>query len=37
MIDADQAARTFKTAWFTKAARKARIKDAELCEAIRGS
>lgn len=26
--------RTFKTAWFTKAARKARISDAELCEAI---
>lgn len=26
--------RTFKTAWFTKAARKARIKDAELCKAI---
>lgn len=27
--------RTFKTAWFCKAARKARIPDAELCEAIR--
>ncbi|MDR2189400.1 MAG: type II toxin-antitoxin system RelE/ParE family toxin [Azonexus sp.] len=27
--------RTFKTAWFAKAARKARIADAELCEAIR--
>lgn len=26
--------RTFKTAWFTKAARKARISDTELCEAI---
>ena len=26
--------RTFKTTWFTKAANKARIKDAELCEAI---
>lgn len=26
--------RTFKTAWFVKAARKARIKDDELCEAI---
>ena len=26
--------RTFKTAWFTKAAKKARIDDAELCEAI---
>jgi hypothetical protein len=27
--------RTFKTAWFAKAARKAAITDAELCEAIR--
>lgn len=27
--------RTFKTAWFAKAARKARIADEELCEAIR--
>ncbi len=26
--------RVFKTAWFTKAARKASIKDDELCEAI---
>lgn len=26
--------RTFKTAWFSKAARKAGITDAELCEAI---
>lgn len=26
--------RTFKTAWFAKAARKARIRDDELCEAI---
>lgn len=26
--------RTFKTAWFAKAARKARINDAELCRAI---
>jgi len=26
--------RTFKTAWFAKAAKKARIDDAELCEAI---
>ncbi|MGJ4890462.1 type II toxin-antitoxin system RelE/ParE family toxin [Bradyrhizobium sp. HKCCYLR20261] len=25
----------FKTAWFSKAARKARIRDDELCEAIR--
>ena len=29
------AERTFKTAWFAKAARKARITDAELCKAIR--
>ncbi|KQP22534.1 type II toxin-antitoxin system RelE/ParE family toxin [Pseudorhodoferax sp. Leaf267] len=28
------AVRTFKTAWFDKAARKARITDAELCRAI---
>jgi hypothetical protein len=27
--------RVFKTAWFSKAARKARIVDAELCSAIR--
>jgi hypothetical protein len=27
--------RTFKTAWFARTARKARITDAELCEAIR--
>ena len=26
--------RVFKAAWFAKAARKARIKDGELCEAI---
>jgi len=26
--------RTFKTAWFSKAARKARIRDPELCKAI---
>lgn len=26
--------RTFKTAWFAKAAKKARIDDAELCKAI---
>jgi hypothetical protein len=32
--EADETARTFKTAWFTKAARKARIQDKELCEAI---
>jgi hypothetical protein len=34
MADADKTMRTFKTAWFSKAARKARIKDDELCEAI---
>lgn len=34
MTDAEETARTFKTAWFAKAARKARIKDKELCEAI---
>lgn len=30
-----EAARVFKTAWFAKAARKARIYDDELCEIIR--
>lgn len=30
-----KASRVFKTAWFSKAAKKARIKDSELCEAIR--
>jgi len=35
MIDAEDLMRTFKTAWFSRAARKARIKDDELCEAIR--
>ena len=34
MGKADEAARAFKTAWFSKAARKAHIKDDELCEAI---
>jgi hypothetical protein len=34
MTDAEETARTFKTAWFAKAARKALIDDAELCEAI---
>jgi hypothetical protein len=34
VVDAEQSARVFKSAWFAKAARKARIKDAELCEAI---
>jgi hypothetical protein len=28
-------ARAFKTAWFSKAARKARIEDEDLCDAIR--
>ena len=35
MIDAEQTARAFKTAWFSKTARKAHIKDDELCEAFR--
>ena len=34
MAGAEQTERTFKTAWFAKAARKARIKDDELCQAI---
>ena len=34
MIDAEGTARAFKTAWFTKAARKARIEVNELCDAI---
>ena len=34
MTDVEQTARAFKTAWFAKAARKAHIKDDELCEAI---
>lgn len=34
MADVEQSARMFKTVWFSKAARKARIKDNELCEAI---
>jgi hypothetical protein len=34
VTDADRAARVFKTAWFAKAARKAHITDAALCEAI---
>ncbi len=33
--DNNQMQRVFKTAWFSKAARKARIVDTELCEAIR--
>lgn len=35
MTDDDEASRAFKTAWFSKAARKARIRDDELCEAFR--
>lgn len=34
MTDAEETARTFKTVWFAKAARKALIDDAELCRAI---
>ena len=34
MPHGDKVARVFKTAWFAKAARKARIKNEELCEAI---
>jgi hypothetical protein len=34
MVDAKETARTLKTAWFTKAASKARINDVELCDAI---
>lgn len=34
MADAGEATRVFKTAWFSKAARKAHIKDDELYEAI---
>ena len=34
MADAEETTRAFKTAWFSKAARKARITDDELCEAI---
>jgi hypothetical protein len=33
--DAGKSERVFKTAWFTKAARKAHIPDEELCSAIR--
>lgn len=33
--DNNQMQRVFKTAWFSKAARKAHIPDAELCEAVR--
>jgi hypothetical protein len=34
MTEADGVARVFKTAWFTKAAKKALIKDGELCAAV---
>jgi hypothetical protein len=34
MIEADGTARVFKTRWFARTARKARIKDDELCETI---
>ncbi len=34
MTLAGESPRTFKTAWFSKAARKALIADGELCEAI---
>lgn len=34
MREAEDAARAFKTRWFSRAAKKARIKDDELCEAI---
>ena len=34
MVDAKENARAFKTSQFTKAARKARINDVELCDAI---
>lgn len=34
MVDPADTARTFKTAWFAKAARKALIADDELCEAV---
>ncbi|WP_137803658.1 type II toxin-antitoxin system RelE/ParE family toxin [Caulobacter sp. 3R27C2-B] len=34
MTEAKEVARVFKTAWFTKAAKKALIKDGELCAAV---
>ncbi len=34
MIEAKGTTRVFKTRWFSKAARKASVKDDELCEAI---
>ncbi len=35
MTDTHTTARIFKTAWFAKAAQKARIRDEELCAALR--
>jgi hypothetical protein len=35
VTDSNPTARAFKTAWFAKATRKARIRDGELYEAIR--
>ncbi len=34
MTEAKDVARVFKTAWFTKAAKKALIRDSELCAAV---
>lgn len=34
MIEANNAMRVFKTRWFVKVAKKARINDSELCEVI---
>ena len=34
MTDTNTTARIFKTAWFAKAAKKARIRDEELCAAL---
>jgi hypothetical protein len=34
MIEANEAGRVFKTAWFAKAAKKALIKDSALCAAV---
>ena len=34
MTEANDVARVFKTAWFAKAAKKALIKDSELCAAV---
>ncbi len=35
MYPAEKAERVFKTAWFSKAAKKAHIPDSELCAAMR--